>query len=109
MAEAWGDCVGQRLLLAQAEGAHPALADGLLARGAILTCARVYRSTPLEDVDRAVFEDADVICFFAPSQVEAFRELGVTTAASFCAYGPTTLATMTGLGPVIDTDELFSS
>ena len=108
LAEAWGDCVGQRLLLPQAEGAHPSLADGLLAKGANLTCARVYRSTPLDDVDRAVFLDADVICLFAPSQVEAFRELGVTTSASFCAYGPTTLAAMTGLGPVIGTDELFT-
>ena len=108
LAEAWGDCVGQQLLLPQAEGAHAALAEALLAKGAILTCARVYRTVRLEDVDTATLEGADVICFFAPSQVKAFRALDVETKARFCAYGPTTLAAMSGLEPVIDTDDLFA-
>ena len=107
LAEAWGDCVGQRLLLPQAEGAHPALAEALLAKGAILTCARVYRTVRLDDVDTAAFEGADVIYFFAPSQVEAFLELDVDTSAKYCAHGQTTLEAMSGLEPVIDTDELY--
>ena len=60
-------------------------------------------------VDTAALEGADVICFFAPSQVEAFRELDVETHAKYCAHGQTTLEAMSGLEPVIDTDELFGS
>ena len=106
LAEAWGDCVDQRLLLPQAEGAHPGLAEALVAKGAALTCARVYRTVPLDDVDTAALEGAEVIYFFAPSQVEAFRELDVNTSAKYCAHGQTTLEAMSGMEPVIDPEEL---
>jgi uroporphyrinogen-III synthase len=97
----WGHAQGQRLLLPQAADAHPDLADALRAAGAFVTIARVYRTVPLEGVDPAPFERADLICFFAPSQVRAFRALSVTTAAKFWGVGATTRAAMAGL-PVVE-------
>jgi uroporphyrinogen-III synthase len=94
LAAAWGEARGQRLLLPQAEEAHPALADALRAAGADVTKVSVYRSEPETDVDRDALGRADVICFFAPSQVRVFLALGVATEARVWAYGPTTRAAM---------------
>ena len=90
LAEAWGSAAGQRLLLPRAREAHPALAEALRAAGAAVTCVAVYRTVVLTGVDPAPFAGADVICFFAPSQVRAFLDLGVETDAKFWAHGPTT-------------------
>ncbi len=97
LAEAWGPAKGHRLLLPQAADAHPDLADALRAAGARVTAAAVYRTVPLAAVDRTPFERADLVCFFAPSQVRAFRALGVKTAARFWGHGPTTRRAMEGL------------
>ncbi len=88
---------GQWLLLPQAAEAHPDLADALLAAGARVTVVAVYRTVPLRSVDVAPLERADLVCFFAPSQVRAFRALSVKTGALFWGHGPTTRAAMEGL------------
>ncbi len=97
LAEAWGPARGQRLLLPQAEDAHRDLADALRAAGAQVAAVPVYRTVPLRDVDVRPLEGADLVCFFAPSQVRAFRALGVRTRARFLGHGPTTEAAMEGL------------
>jgi uroporphyrinogen-III synthase len=102
LAAAWGPARGQRLLLPQAADAHPDLAEALRAAGARVTVAAVYRTVPLGGIDRASFESADLVCFFAPSQVRAFRALSVTTRARFWGVGPTTRAAMKGLPQVED-------
>lgn len=101
LAHAWGGAAGQRLLLPQAEEAHGDLADALRAAGAELTVAAVYRTVPHEGADRGAFERADLVCFFAPSQVRAYRALAVLTGARFWGVGPTTRAAMRGL-PQVD-------
>jgi uroporphyrinogen III methyltransferase/synthase len=100
LAEAWGPATGRRLLLPQAVGAHPALAEALRAQGADVSCVPVYRSVPLGKVDREPLAGADLICFFAPSQVRAFRDLNVETRARFWGHGPTTREAMAGLPQV---------
>ena len=61
LGEAWGPARDQHLLLPQAEEAHPALAEALRAKGAVLTCASVYASEPVAAA-RDPFRRADVIC-----------------------------------------------
>jgi len=100
LAGAWGPAKGQRLLLPQAVDAHPDLAEALRAAAARVTVATVYRTVPLKGVDRAPFERADLVCFFAPSQVRAFRGLSVKTSARFWGQGATTRAAMEGLPEV---------
>lgn len=90
LARAWGAAGGQRLLLPQAAGAHPALAAALRAGGAQVVCVPVYRTVPVAEVDTATLARADRICFFAPSAVRAFLALGVPTRALFWAVGETT-------------------
>jgi uroporphyrinogen-III synthase len=102
LAAAWGQAKGQRLLLPQAEEAHPDLADALRAAGAEVTAVAVYRTVPLENVGTKPFEEADLIAFFAPSQVRVFRTLGVRTRARFWGVGPTTRAAMEGLPQIED-------
>jgi hypothetical protein len=62
-----------------------------------VTVAKVYKTVPRRDVERAPFERADLVCFFAPSQVRAFRALSVATRARFWGVGRTTRAAMAGL------------
>ncbi|MDH3591500.1 MAG: uroporphyrinogen-III synthase [Planctomycetota bacterium] len=100
LAAAWGSAAGQRLLLPQAEEAHPALAAALRAADAEVVTVGVYRSVCIPDVDIAPFREADVICFFAPSHVAAFRALRVRTEARFWGVGPTTRAAMDGMPPL---------
>jgi uroporphyrinogen-III synthase len=102
LAKAWGEAKGQRLLLPQAKEAHLDLALALRAAGAEVTIATVYRTVPLRGVDRAPFEQAHLVCFFAPSQARAFRALAVKTAARFWGHGPTTRAAMEGLPQVAE-------
>ncbi len=101
LATAWGPAKGQRLLLPRAADAHPDLAEALRAAGARVTVVAVYRTVPLAGPDPAPFERADLVCFFAPSQVRAFRALSLKTAARFWGHGPATRAAMKGL-PLID-------
>jgi uroporphyrinogen-III synthase len=101
LAEAWGPALGQRLLLPQASGAHPGLADALRGQGAELVCVRVYRTMPVAGVDPLPFRRADLICFFAPSHVRAFLNLRVETDARFWGYGPTTREALGDL-PAVD-------
>ncbi len=100
LAEAWGDAHGQRLLLPQAQDSHPALADGLRARGATVVVAAVYRTVTWKDVDVTPFEHADAIAFWAPSQVRAFVALGcrVRPDVRYWAHGPTTRAALASAG-----------
>ena len=102
LASSWGPARGQSLLLPQATDAHPALEQALRAAGAEVVCVPVYTSVARPEVDRRFFEQADVICFFAPSQVAAFRKLGVSTHARFAALGSTTRAAMRDLGPLVE-------
>ena len=92
LAKAWGSCSGQRLLWPRAVAAHEDLERALAGAGANVVRVAVYRTVALPDVDRRAFTEADVICFHAPSAVEAFRALRVKTAAQFWARGPTTTA-----------------
>jgi len=101
LAEAWEPAFGQRLLLPQAAGAHPALADALRAQGAEVVCVRVYKTMPVADVDPASFRRADLVCFFAPSHVRVFLNLCVETQARFWGHGPTTREAMGDL-PAVD-------
>ncbi|HEX5138138.1 MAG TPA: uroporphyrinogen-III synthase [Planctomycetota bacterium] len=102
LAAAWGGARGQRLLLPQAEEAHGDLGDALRAAGAEVVAVAVYRTVAREGVDRGPFERADLVCFFAPSQVRAYRALAVPTRARFWGVGPTTRAAMEGLPQVAD-------
>jgi uroporphyrinogen-III synthase len=95
---AWGAARGRRLLLPQAEGAHPDLSRLLREAGARVETVAVYRTVPLREVDRGALERADVIAFFAPSAVRAFLALGVATRARYFGGGPTTRAAMRAWG-----------
>ena len=105
LAEAWGECGGQRLLLPQASDAHPALEEALRSAGAEVEPVAVYETRPLENVDEEPFRDADVICFFAPSAVRAFRALDPASNASYWALGATTEAVVREAGlPLTDVE-----
>ena len=98
----WPKPQGRKILLPQAQDAHPGLAGVLRSRGADITVASVYRTVPRQDVDVAPFHDADLICFFSPSQVRAFRALNVKTDARVWGVGTTTRAAMAGLERHLD-------
>jgi len=98
LADEWGPALGRRLLLPQAEDAHPDLAARLRDAGAHVTCAAVYRTVPVAEVDRPLLERAELICFFAPSAVRAFTALRVATGARFWGLGETTRAAMAERG-----------
>jgi len=98
LAAAWGNAMGQRLLLPQARHAHPDLELALTRMGASVDCVPVYESAPAPRVDRAALESAEVIAFFAPSAVNAYRRLGVATNARFWGIGDTTRRAMAGAG-----------
>jgi uroporphyrinogen-III synthase len=102
LARAWGAARGQRLLLPRARDAHPALAEALRAAGAAVTCAAVYETRALGGVDRSPFESADVVCFFAPSAVRAYRALRIAARPRLWAHGPTTRAALEGLPGLLD-------
>ena len=102
LAQAWGDAAGQRLLLPQAAEAHPALAAALEAMGAAPARVAVYGTQPTRTIDTALLEAAEIICFFAPSQVAAFQALGIETSARVWGYGPTTQAAMEGMANFLD-------
>ncbi|MEE8107384.1 MAG: uroporphyrinogen-III synthase [Planctomycetota bacterium] len=105
LAKAWGGCSGQRLLWPRAEAAHLDLGHALVAAGADVVHAAVYRTVALPNVDRNAFVDADVICFHAPSAVEAYCALGVETNARFWARGLTTAAALeAGELPLLDAE-----
>ena len=93
LARAWGDPRGQKLLLPQAAQAHSALARALRAGGADVHAVAVYRTVPRSDLDpeeRRALEEADVICFFAPSAVDAFLLLRIARRGRCWGVGPTT-------------------
>jgi uroporphyrinogen-III synthase len=90
LARAWGEARGQKLLLPLAADAHPALGAALEESGAEVVRAVVYRTLPLPSIDETQFRGADVICFFAPSAVQAYVDLNIATNAQMWAHGPTT-------------------
>jgi len=98
LARAWGEARGQKLLLPQAADAHPALGAALERSGAEVVRAIVYRTHPLLAVDETQFRGADLICFFAPSGVQAFVDLNIATNAQMWAHGPTTAAALRRAG-----------
>ena len=103
LAETWGECRGQRLLLPQASDAHPALEEALRGAGAGVDAVAVYETRLLGNVDLEPFRDADVICFFAPSAVRAFSALEPASNASYWALGATTEAVVREAGlPLTD-------
>ncbi len=98
LARAWGEARGQRLLLPQARAAHPALARALRALGAEVTAVPVYRTMTLDEVDRAALEAAELVCFFAPSAVRAYRALALPGTRHTWGLGATTRAAMAEAG-----------
>jgi len=105
LAAAWGACDGQRLLWPRAEAAHQDLERALAGAGADVVPVVVYRTVALPDADRSALTTADVICFHAPSAVEAFCALGVETNARFWARGLTTAAALDSAQlPLLDSD-----
>ncbi len=90
LARGWGEARGQKLLLPQAVDAHPALGAALERSGAEVVRAIVYRTLPLSFVDETELRGADLICFFAPSGVNAYVDLNIATNARMWAHGPTT-------------------
>lgn len=110
LAAAWGNAMGQRLLLPQARHAHPDLELALRKMGAEVDCVPVYETAPAARIDRPVLERAEVIAFFAPSAVVAYKRLAVETGASFWGIGATTRKAMADAGlihqPVESLDSL---
>ncbi|MGQ0614752.1 MAG: uroporphyrinogen-III synthase, partial [Planctomycetaceae bacterium] len=98
LARAWGEARGRSLLLPQARAANPDLARALRAGGAEVTAVPVYRTVTLEQVDRRALEAAELVCFFAPSAVRAYRALGVSGTRRTWGLGATTRAAMAAAG-----------
>jgi len=98
LAAAWGNAMGQRLLLPQARQAHPDLELALRRMGAEVDCVAIYESAPAPRVDRAALERAEWIAFFAPSAVKVYRRLAVETAARYWGIGATTRRAMADAG-----------
>jgi uroporphyrinogen III methyltransferase/synthase len=69
MVPALGDVRGKRVLVATAEGARPALPDGLREGGADVDVLHVYR-TVREPVDGAAVAAADLVTFTSSSTVD---------------------------------------
>ena len=98
LAAAWGNAMGQRILLPQARHAHPDLELALRRMGAEVDCVSVYETAPAARVDRSALESAEVIAFFAPSAVKVYRQLAVRTGARFWGIGDTTRSAMAAAG-----------
>jgi uroporphyrinogen-III synthase len=93
---------GGRVLLAQAEAARPALADGLRARGWAVSTVVAYRTvpvTPPPEVVRAAAA-ADAVVFTSGSTVDGFvRAAGAGAVPSVVvAIGPVTAAAVAAHG-----------
>jgi uroporphyrinogen-III synthase len=89
----------QRVLLAQADIASPALADALRSAGHEVTTVTAYRTVPLEP-DHNAIEGADAVLFASGSAVESWcRAFGAERAPPLVvAIGPTTAAAAEGFG-----------
>ncbi|MEM8886171.1 MAG: uroporphyrinogen-III synthase [Planctomycetota bacterium] len=98
LAAAWGNAMGQRLLLPQARDAHPDLELALTRMGAEVDCVPVYETFPAAEIDRAALEAAEVVAFFAPSAVRAYKELGLSTRPRYWGLGATTRTVMDTVG-----------
>lgn len=103
---------GRRVLLPQAANARPTLADGLRARGAVVTEAVFYdtRPRPLDDATRQAVVTADFVTFASGSAVASLIEaLGGPDAlrtSKLVSIGPTTSAALRrhGLEPLAEAE-----
>jgi uroporphyrinogen-III synthase len=96
LAAALGARPGARIVLAQAEGAHPALADTLAAAGWDVHRVTAYRTVPVAP-DRELLERAaaaDAITFASGSTVDAFVAAagGGRAVPAVVCIGPVTAA-----------------
>jgi uroporphyrinogen III methyltransferase/synthase len=106
------EVAGARVLLAQAEGARPVLAEGLLERGADVDAVALYR-TELQAPGRIALEAAsraDWITFTSASTVAGLLESmpdGPPAGARLASIGPVTSAALREAG--LEVDEEASS
>lgn len=106
------EVAGARVLLAQAEGARPVLAEGLLERGADVDAVALYR-TELQAPGRIALEAAsraDWITFTSASTVAGLLESmpdGPPARARLASIGPVTSAALREAG--LEVDEEASS
>ena len=98
LAAAWGNAMGQRILLPQARHAHPDLELALRGMGAEVDCVAVYETAPAARVDRPALERAELTAFFAPSAVRVYKQLAVRTASRFWGIGETTRKALADAG-----------
>jgi uroporphyrinogen III methyltransferase/synthase len=105
---ALGDVRGKRVLVAAAEGARPALPDGLRAGGADVDVLHLYR-TVREPVDVEAVLDADLVTFTSSSTVDNLLDALPAEAVArlrAVSIGPVTTASLRerGLEPVAEAD-----
>jgi len=105
---ALGGLVNEPVLLPRAEGAHPALAEGLAAAGALVDDLTLYLSAAPADVPADVLAairagEVDVVTFTSSSTVKNLAQilggdLSPLAGATIACIGPTTAATAHELG-----------
>lgn len=96
------------VLLPQAEGARPELADTLRARGFDVEELALYRTVaaPLDEAARAALATVDAVVFASPSAISAWQNHGLDPPAVAICIGPTTAAAAQAQGfPVVTADE----
>jgi len=112
--DAFGSLAGQRFLLARADIARKALAEGLLERGAQVEELAAYQTVPIQGETLPPF--ADIVTFTSSSTVQGYINcLGGQPPASFLqdsqvvCIGPITAATARDLGvPVTAVAETYT-
>jgi len=105
---ALGDVSGKRVLVATAEGARPALPDGLRAGGAHVDVLHLYR-TVREPVDADAVLGADLVTFTSSSTVDNLVEAlpaGAAARLQAVSIGPVTTTALRahGIEPVAEAD-----
>ena len=106
--EALGDVRGRRVLVATAEGARPALPDGLRERGADVEVLHTYR-TVREPVDETAVAGCDLVSFTSSSTVEnvlGSLSPGARSAVRAVSIGPVTTESLRrfGVEPLVEAD-----
>lgn len=90
--------VSQRVLIAQADIAAPALADAIRMAGHRVTTVTAYQTVPKQPIGAAA-PHADAVLFASGSSVESWcRAFGPTGPALMVAIGPSTAAVAERLG-----------
>ncbi|MFP6608895.1 MAG: uroporphyrinogen-III C-methyltransferase [Deltaproteobacteria bacterium] len=105
LAQALGEVVGKRILVARAEVARQVLPEALEAGGAQVEVVPLYRTCiPVEPADDGPLAEADMFTFTSASTVDNFFELlgeravGLLTRAGVAAIGPVTAGRLTARG-----------